>query len=571
MSLNHLVQPSPGSELDVTFANVAATGNVSVSGMLTASGGIESSGPLVELNSSGGPADAIGFFAPRDADFPGPDVYCGLVRDGASWYLLDDSSSAPPDADLGALGDLNVKGFAASGLAHISGDTIVDSDISAANVLTGGVVATEVETIGLSVADPSLSLNGFAVNQAGIGFSAPITPLAPGPQYYAGLMREAGDDGRWHLFDGVTLLPPADITSAHGDLEVDELKCRVLHRVEELKVDDPLFEINAAAADDSMAVGFYAQQIPVGPTYYTGLVREPTAKKWYLIDNSVFEPPNPGAYGSLGDFRVAEFKSDTGDASLFVSGSDILTGGTGSFHILNAAGLWLQNSSARITLERFTNGGEALVDITTDNTGEEWLFGAAVGDDDFTINTLVDTVVRLKQDKSAEFTGTINGAGLASGDLLVGDGAGAMATLPPGGDGELLTISGGSAAWVAPRMSFAQQFGGNALAAAGYFVSNGLPTSAVQAASNNFTISVLPVACTLQYITYSTSAGDATSQFEIYKNTVGQGAFLLPSPSTGFLATAISFAAGDVIELRWNNVGTVAALTLFNGYFQQTS
>jgi hypothetical protein len=479
MSLNHLA-PGTATPLAIECKSLQVTNDVVVNGMITAAGGIESSGPLLEINVDGGAADAIGFFAPRDADIPGPDVYCGLVRDGPSWYLLDDSATAPPDADLGALGDLNVKGLTANGLAHVVGDLTVDSNLG----VSGASFLDAVTATSTTISAPAAVVNSTALDQPGIGFYAPRTPVAPGPTQYCGLLREAGDDNKWHLVDGTTTAPPGDLLS-HGNLEVDTLKARVVVRVEELKVDDPLFEVNAAAVDDTQTVGFYAQQIPAGPTYYTGLVREPTAKKWYLIDNSAFEPPNPGAYGSLGDFSTAEFKSATADASLEVKGTDVTTTGTGTLHVLSDNGLWLQSSGPYITLERSTPADPAVLGITTDSNAQEWGIGARSGDDDFTLYTTGGTVARFTQANAASFTGTINTAGSGAGDLLIGDGAGAMVRLPPGANGTTLQMSAGTAAWVAPgatgflplsggTMSGAIAMGGNSVTGADAFTGNSL-------------------------------------------------------------------------------------------------
>jgi hypothetical protein len=506
MSLNHVLAGTP-VPLAVTFeaaavvadlsvgGSVAVAGDMKVSGDMTVMGTLNSAEPLIELNKMGASAEAIGVYALRENP-PGPDVYTGFVRDEGSgtWYLFDGSATAPPAADLSQLGEMEAKSLVLSSLLNVQGDATVEGNLGAGNVYTGAVVASSVESATLSTSAAAVVVNDSATNQAGIGLYAPITPLAPGPTYYAGLMRQAGDDAKWHLTDGVTIPPPGDLSSSHGSLEVDTLTCRVLNRVDELKVDDPLFEVNAAAVDDSMAVGFYAQQIPAGPVYFTGLVREPASKNWYLIDNSPLEPPNPGAYANQGHLTVGQL-----DASGLINGAGNVYGdlllGTGSGNMARfppgADGTLFQSVGGSPTW--FTpsgggylplGGGTMSDDI---NMGGNSLTSAPFLDNAAGTVEIAPNAAALSISQpgviSAVLGGlsvasTINGAGSASGDLLVGTGANSMATLSPGADGSSLQMSGGAATWVTPSgggylplgggtMSGPIDLGGNSLTTVG--------------------------------------------------------------------------------------------------------
>lgn len=138
--------------------------------------------------------------------------------------------------------------------------------------------------------------------------------------------------------------------------------------------------------------------------------------------------------------------------------------------------------------------------------------------------------------------------------------------------GQVLTDSAASGypIWALPPRSAALSFGGTCVVLVqGWLMCGGLGTSAVQVANSNLTTAVVPYACTLTALSYCTSAGDASSTFNIRKNNVSQGNFTLPSPSSGRKDMAITFAAGDTIGVYWAATGTAAGQIQFHLHIRE--
>lgn len=128
------------------------------------------------------------------------------------------------------------------------------------------------------------------------------------------------------------------------------------------------------------------------------------------------------------------------------------------------------------------------------------------------------------------------------------------------GSGDVLTYNTGTNKWVnqTPVLSEKWDFAGRVAGAAAQYLNIGGVVTAVLSplvsAQNTY---IVPITGNLVFLSYYTTAGDTTSEFNIYVNGVGQGTFTLPSNTTGTKSLALAVAAGNTLGIAFTGTGTI--------------
>ena len=240
------------------------------------------------------------------------------------------------------------------GWSKIYSSSLNCATMTCENIVINGLIPSEVENLTIN---DTLKVNGLTPNMA-IKTDGVNNLISQNLEISDVNNLQSTLDGKL----GATLTDNINGGGIYNITGINQLEVKEI--ISELVVQDPLFQINADAADDDNDVGFFAK-FPLSDTN-SGLIRDPDTSIWHLYDNNGSTPPSGYTLADGAPLRCGEIT--TPSVGITSTGDDWkISDNNGALEVINDSGVQFYSFRPAGYTHQYSSVGRVGVEYKSSN------------------------------------------------------------------------------------------------------------------------------------------------------------------------------------------------------------